>query len=146
MKVCVFSDSHGYAGNMMTAIGLEKPDLCFFLGDGERDIDRVIEKYPELPVYAVKGNCDFRTELSSSLFCEVEGVKIFATHGHLSRVKYDFDLETLTSQAAEAGAHTLPAFVREPWYHTPESGHGRERVLSVLCGADDRERKIQRRP
>ena len=104
MKVCVFSDSHGYAGNMMTAIGLEKPDLCFFLGDGERDIDRVIEKYPELPVYAVKGNCDFRTELSSSLFCEVEGVKIFATHGHLSRVKYDFDLETLTSQAAEAGA------------------------------------------
>ena len=37
----------------MTAIGLEKPDLCFFLGDGERDIDRVIEKYPELPVYAV---------------------------------------------------------------------------------------------
>lgn len=104
MKICVFSDSHGYAGNMMTAIELEKPDLCFFLGDGERDIARVIEEYPDLPVYAVSGNCDFRTDLSSSLFCEVGGVKIFATHGHLSRVKYEYDLETLTSQAVEAGA------------------------------------------
>ena len=104
MKICVFSDSHGYAGNMMTAIELEKPDLCFFLGDGERDIARVIEEYPDLPVYAVSGNCDFRTDLSSSLFCEVGGVRIYATHGHLSRVKYDYDLETLTSQAVEAGA------------------------------------------
>ena len=104
MKICVFSDSHGYAGNMISAIELEKPELCFFLGDGERDIARVIEEYPDLPVYAVSGNCDFRTDFSSSLFCEVGGVKIFATHGHLSRVKYDYDLETLTSQAAEAGA------------------------------------------
>ena len=104
MKICVFSDSHGYAGNMFAAIELEKPDACIFLGDGERDIARVIEEYPDLPVYAVSGNCDFRTDLSSSLFCEIGGVRIFATHGHLSRVKYDYDLETLTSQAVEAGA------------------------------------------
>ena len=89
---------------MFAAIELENPDACFFLGDGERDIARVIEEYPDLPVYAVSGNCDFRTDLSSSLFCEIGGVRIFATHGHLSRVKYDYDLETLTSQAVEAGA------------------------------------------
>lgn len=104
MKACVFSDSHGYAGNMMAAIELEKPDFCFFLGDGERDIAKVIDKYPDLPIYVVRGNCDFRTEAKSALCCEVEGIVIFATHGHLSRVKYDFDLETLTSQAVEAGA------------------------------------------
>lgn len=104
MKICVFSDSHGYAGNMISAIELEKPDLCFFLGDGEREIAKVIEEYPELPVYAVSGNCDFRTDLSSTICCEIGGVTIYATHGHLSRVKYDYDLETLTSQAAEAGA------------------------------------------
>ena len=104
MKVCVFSDSHGYAGNMIEAIELEKPDICFFLGDGERDIAKVIEDFPDLPIYVVRGNCDFRTEASSTLCCEVEGVTIYATHGHLSRVKYDFDLETLTSQAVEAGA------------------------------------------
>ena len=104
MKVCVFSDSHGYAGNMMTAIELEKPDLCFFLGDGERDIARVIEEYPDLPVYAVKGNCDFRSDLKKLLIFNVEGVIIFATHGHLSNVKYEEELRTLTYQAKEAGA------------------------------------------
>lgn len=104
MKICVFSDSHGYADNMIAAIGLEKPDICFFLGDGERDIEKVEKIYPDLPVYAVRGNCDFRSTHSSSLICEVEGVRIFATHGHLSNVKYEYDLETLTSQACQAEA------------------------------------------
>ena len=104
MKVCVFSDSHGYAGNMMNAIDLEKPDLCFFLGDGERDIAKVIDRYPDLPVYAVRGNCDFRSDYKNLLICEVDGVRIFMTHGHLSNVKYEYELDTLTSQAIEAGA------------------------------------------
>jgi len=104
MKICVFSDSHGYADNMISAIHLEKPELCFFLGDGERDIEKVEERFPDIPVYAVRGNCDFRSTYKSSLICEVEGVRIFATHGHLSNVKYEYDLETLTSQAIEAEA------------------------------------------
>ena len=104
MKACVFSDSHGYAKNMIAAIEIEKPDFIFFLGDGERDLVKLTEKYPDLPVYAVRGNCDFNTQLKSSLRCVVDGVNIFLTHGHLSRVKYDYDLETLTSQAIEAGA------------------------------------------
>lgn len=104
MKICVFSDSHGYADNMIAAIGIEKPELCFFLGDGERDIAKVAEKYPDLPIYAVRGNCDFRSDNSSSIVCEIEGVTIFATHGHLSNVKYEYELDTLVSQAREAGA------------------------------------------
>ena len=104
MKVCVFSDSHGYAGNMIAAIELEDPDLCFFLGDGERDIIKVGERFPDLPVYAVRGNCDFRTKLSSSLCCAAGGVTIFATHGHMSDVKYENGFDTLTSQALRAGA------------------------------------------
>ena len=104
MKICVFSDSHGYEGNMIAAIELEKPDMCFFLGDGERDIARVMDRYPDMPVYAVRGNCDFRTDLGSSLVCEVEGVTILATHGHMSNVKREENLDTLASQALEAGA------------------------------------------
>jgi putative phosphoesterase len=104
MKICVFSDSHGYAANMINAIELEKPDLCFFLGDGERDIAKVEAKYPDLPVYAVRGNCDFRSDMKSLLICVVDGVKIFMTHGHLSNVKYEYEYDTLTSQALEAEA------------------------------------------
>lgn len=55
-------------------------------------------------VCAVMGNCDFGTQRSSALVCETDGVTILATHGHLSDVKYDYSLETLTSQAIEAGA------------------------------------------
>ena len=89
---------------MISAIEIEKPDLVFFLGDGERDIVKVMDKYPDLPVYAVRGNCDFRSGLSNLLKCAVGGVTIFMTHGHMSNVKYEDRLDTLTQQAIQAGA------------------------------------------
>ena len=104
MKVCVFSDSHGYVKNMMAAVELEKPDACFFLGDGERDLEKLRESFPDMTVYAVRGNCDIMSQEKDSICPEIEGVKIFATHGHMSRVKYEGGLETLSYQALEAGA------------------------------------------
>ena len=104
MKICVFSDSHGREGKMADAIAFEQPDACFFLGDGERDLAVIEECFPKLKIYAVSGNCDFVSMLKSSRCCEIEGVTIYATHGHLSRVKYEAELDTLTSQAQEAGA------------------------------------------
>ncbi len=104
MKACVFSDSHGLVGHMITAIKLEKPDICFFLGDGERDFARLEDNFPDLPIYAVRGNCDFNTDLQRLILCNVEGVIIFATHGHLSNVKREDDFRTLIYQAKEAGA------------------------------------------
>ena len=73
MKACVFSDSHGLVGHMMSVIEMEKPDICFFLGDGERDLVRLEERFPDLPIYAVRGNCDFRMDLQKLLICNVEG-------------------------------------------------------------------------
>lgn len=104
MKACVFSDSHGYAGNMINAINLEKPDAVFFLGDGESDIAGIEEDFPGLTVYTVRGNCDFRSNRESTMVVTTDGVRIYMTHGHLSDVKYDSRLELLTSQALEAGA------------------------------------------
>ena len=104
MKLCVFSDSHGNAGNMIAAIERERPALCFFLGDGERDLDTVRERFPALPFYAVRGNCDGRSKLSASLVCAVGGVRIFACHGHRYDVKYESVPESLLSAAKEAGA------------------------------------------
>ena len=121
MKACVFSDSHGYAGNMMNAVRLEKPDTVFFLGDGDGDIAELESKFPELTVYAVRGNCDFRSNRESSMLVAVDGVRIYMTHGHLSDVKYDSRLEMLTSQALEAKAdialfgHTHRQNLTENW-------------------------------
>ncbi|MGX8692187.1 MAG: metallophosphoesterase family protein [Clostridia bacterium] len=119
MKICVFSDSHGSAGPMISAIGREKPDLCFFLGDGERDLAAVQARFPALPFYAVRGNCDWRSSLSGSLVCTVGGVCIFAAHGHTLDVKYEPALDSLLAAAKEAGAslalfgHTHRALLEE---------------------------------
>ena len=104
IKICVFSDSHGSAGPMLAAIKREKPALCFFLGDGERDLAAVQARFPSLPFYAVRGNCDWRSELSESLVCTVGGVCIFAAHGHTLDVKYEPELDSLAEAAAKAGA------------------------------------------
>lgn len=104
MKLCVFSDSHGAAENLIAAIRREKPALCFFLGDGERDLAAAQERFPDLPFFAVRGNCDLRSKRSASLTCTVGGVAFFAAHGHLYDVKYESDLQRLTDAARETGA------------------------------------------
>ncbi len=104
MKICIFSDSHGFPEPMIKAIKKEKPVLCFFLGDGERDVKAVQAVFPSLPFYAVRGNCDPRSALSSSIACTVGGISVFATHGHLYNVKHEPALESLASAARAEGA------------------------------------------
>lgn len=104
VKVCVFSDSHGYAENMIAAVELERPSACVFLGDGERDLDELMRRYPNITFYAVRGNCDIFSELNSALCFTIEGVRIYATHGHMSNVKIESRYDTLASQAVDAGA------------------------------------------
>ena len=38
--IYVFSDSHGYSGNMLHVLSAGLPDLLLFLGDGELDLSR----------------------------------------------------------------------------------------------------------
>ena len=107
MKICVFSDSHGYADNMIEAVRREKPTLCFFLGDGESELVTLRGRYPDLPVNAVRGNCDLRSAQPLILNCAVGGLKIFAAHGHQYEVKYDDALHELSYAALRADADVL---------------------------------------
>ena len=119
MKICVFSDSHGCAANLLAAVGREAPAFCFFLGDGERDLAALRERFPALPVEAVRGNCDLRSALPLTLSCAVGGVRLFAAHGHTLNVKYEPELDTLRGAARRAGAslalfgHTHRAYLAE---------------------------------
>ena len=126
MKLLVFSDSHGYADNILRAIEKEKPALCFFLGDGADDLKKLAQRFPDLPVQAVRGNCDLRAALPKMLVCAVGGVKIFAAHGHLYNVKYDPRLHELCSAAEKAGAQIAL------FGHTHEAFHDRIGGVEVL--------------
>lgn len=133
-KVIVFSDSHHYARNMISAIGIEKPDICFFLGDGERDLEKVRDMYPGLPIYAVHGNCDMCSMLSSKLMSNIEGVNIFATHGHLYNVKHENDYATLAYHAAESGADI--ALFGHTHMQTESDYKGVHLINPGSCGVD----------
>ncbi len=82
MKVLIVSDTHGGHGNLDEAIEREEPfDMLLHLGDVEGG-DDYINAIVECPVYIVKGNNDFFTDLPAEQEVKVEGHRIFMTHGH----------------------------------------------------------------
>ena len=107
MKICVFSDSHGYAGNMIMSVRLENPALCFFLGDGETDLVTLRGSYPDLPIYTVRGNCDLRSTQPLILNAVVSGFRFYAVHGHQQEVKYDDSVRELCYAALRADADVV---------------------------------------
>lgn len=107
VKICVFSDSHGASDAMLRAVTLESPDLCFFLGDGQADLAPVQRAFPDLVIHAVRGNCDLFSPLPLTLCSTVDGVTIFAAHGHRCDVKHDPTLEALRAAGHAAGADVI---------------------------------------
>ncbi|MGN1031250.1 MAG: metallophosphoesterase family protein [Butyricicoccaceae bacterium] len=87
MKVLVFSDSHTRMVNMYAAVETEVPDLVLHLGDHYDDAKELHALCPEVPVIGVLGNNDWGMDGKDDEVLELEGVKIFMTHGHRYRVR-----------------------------------------------------------
>ena len=97
-KIVVFSDSHSYPLPQSFLNVVAEADMTVFCGDGLSSLsDLMLNKN----FYAVKGNCDF-VAFDEELTLEVEGVKIFITHGHKYSVKSS--LLNLEYKAKEIGA------------------------------------------
>ena len=88
MKVLVFSDSHGSPAYMQEMITRNRrTDAVIFLGDGQRDIELMRSLFPEIAFYTVRGNCDFGSEAPIRDIINLDGARIFFTHGHYYNVK-----------------------------------------------------------
>lgn len=75
---------------MTAAIAAHRPDAAVFLGDVAADAEAVRRRFPALPFYIVRGNCDHGAPgYEDSLVLELEGVRIFCAHGHNHGVKWD---------------------------------------------------------
>ncbi len=104
MRIIVMSDSHGNYSAVEEIIQRNQTaDMFIHLGDGEREVDRALTKFPHINVYHVKGNCDFASLSPSILELPVGyGHKIIAVHGHNQGVNYS--LEHLKKTALENNA------------------------------------------
>ncbi len=83
----VLADTHGHKARI--AIVLRRfadTDMIIHLGDYSRDAE-LIRSLTDKPVYAVRGNCDFSSEMEAELLLTIEGVRLLAVHGHRQNVK-----------------------------------------------------------
>lgn len=91
MKIAVVSDTHRINKYIDIAKKyIKECDAVIHLGDNIEDVDRLTEGFKGL-VYSVKGNCDFSSKYPSEQVVDVEGKKIFITHGHNYGVKYSMN-------------------------------------------------------
>ena len=103
MKIIVVSDTHGSYRNFRQVMELHKnADIVVHCGDSRGELDRILEEYPNIQFYTVKGNCDVYTSLPGAAQFTAEGVHFWATHGHMYNVKYS--LYDLFCAAREKGA------------------------------------------
>lgn len=102
MRILVFSDTHGNTEPMLAAVARHSPDMVLHLGDHARDAQELRERFPDLDVRSVRGNCDLLASAPVKQLLEAEGLRLFLTHGHEYSVKYTLD--SLLNAAHFAGA------------------------------------------
>ena len=87
MDILVLSDSHGAVAPMVRAVELAIPDLILHLGDCWRDGERLRDRFPDIPLEQVPGNCDFLSDAPTEQLLVLGGKRILMCHGHTYRVK-----------------------------------------------------------
>lgn len=92
-RILVFSDSHGDCGGMCSVIErIMGVDMIVHCGDYSKDAILIRKAYPDIPVISVRGNNEYGNTFDELWeIIELEGVKIFATHGHREGVKSGLD-------------------------------------------------------
>jgi putative phosphoesterase len=87
MLVAVVSDTHRVIKYINLAKELIKDaDILIHLGDNTDDVE-VLKSGFNGDVYAVAGNCDYSVQYPKEAIIEINGRKIFFTHGDLYGVK-----------------------------------------------------------
>ena len=117
MNIGVISDTHGNEGALRRALtALPGMDAWIHLGDHASD-SRVLSA-ADVPVYTVRGNCDFDTSAEQELVITLGGARLFLTHGHKYGVKQGVEAVFYRAQELMCGAvlfgHTHLSLV-EAW-------------------------------
>ena len=87
MRILVLSDSHGCVEPMEQCVERVQPQVILHLGDCVRDAQRMEERYPQIPLLGVPGNCDYGGLDQPERLTELGGGRILMMHGHTRHVK-----------------------------------------------------------
>lgn len=86
-KVIVLSDTHRNREVLQRLFPImQESDYVIHLGDHVQDMQPFSAELGD-KLIRVRGNCDFSCNVPEDLFVEIDGVKLFLTHGHRYRVK-----------------------------------------------------------
>ncbi|MCM0650731.1 metallophosphoesterase [Clostridium swellfunianum] len=102
MKIAVISDTHRHRYSLNQIVKLiDDTDMLIHLGDNVEDVETFQANYKG-KIINVRGNCDFTSFTPAERLEEIEGKKVYITHGHRYDVKYG--LLKLKYRAKEVGA------------------------------------------
>ena len=105
MKVLVVSDSHSGLSYMRLWAKLIAPQVMIHLGDHYCDAEVLQELFPNSRLIQVPGNCDlYRSMITGPevILTEIDGVRVYLTHGHRHGVKSGTDPLVAAAKAAQA--------------------------------------------
>ncbi len=106
MKILVISDTHRqikWVDIILEWLKKDKIEAIIHCGDNLSDGNKLQEKYPNLKVYMVPGNCDNEGYgPNTTLETSIDGIRTMITHGHKHRVNTDLDLLVADAMAMDA--------------------------------------------
>lgn len=100
MKILLVSDTHKKNENYFIVLKQVKPDMVIHCGDGE-GCEYALTEAADCPVEIVLGNNDFFSNLPRERVLDIEGYRIWVTHGHNYYVS--MGRETIKREAAARG-------------------------------------------
>ena len=113
MRTLIVSDTHGRHEGLELALKREKPvDLLVHLGDIGNYAD-YYEALADCPLEAVAGNNDFSMDLPGEQVINIDGFRIFMTHGHYYSVNYDLG-ELVRAAAAHDCTFAMFGHIHRP--------------------------------
>jgi len=102
MKVVVFSDAHGSKRTIKQVLKFN-PDAAYIISLGDTELRH--NYLLDLNIIAIKGNYPFDGGIGYESILEIEGKRIFITHGHKYGVRRD--IRELVQKADETGVDVV---------------------------------------
>lgn len=104
MRILVISDTHRNLSRVYKVINdiRDKIEVVIHCGDVVEDADAIRNRYSDLRVYNVRGNCDYGSAVPNENIFVIEGKRFFVTHGDMYGVNWSTD--RLCYRGAEVGA------------------------------------------